>query len=218
MHRHQAGITLLEVMVVLAIVGVFATLSVVGFQGMIERQRVGGAQRELLMVAQDAHHKARSTLQAVRLRMWTTEEDGVDVTRVRWEALPCSNSWGSECPVAACQTAACGTGGCTCTELGEPVVIPRGLDAASLDGLCWLGTQDPGTPAAVMRTGGRDCDPDGVVPSGGELVLRRNMGTSEEPNWQRNVIMFVDGLTGAIRSVDCERAENPASIPGCVGG
>lgn len=214
--RHQSGITLLEIMVVVAIVGVFASLSVVGFQQMMERQRVSGAQRELLMLAQDARQMARARLQPVRLNVWAEDENGVLVTRARWEALPCSNEWGTECPVAACVTSECGASGCTCPEMSEPIVIPRGLDAEALDGVCWLGVQEPGSgvPATVMGVGGRTCDAANPPPADGDLLLRRNMGTPAEPSWQRDTVLLVDGLTGAIRSVDCEKSPG---TPGCAG-
>jgi prepilin-type N-terminal cleavage/methylation domain-containing protein len=207
--------TLLEVMVVVAILSIFATLAVTGMQGMMERQRVSSAQRELLLVAQEARQKARSTLQPVRLAVTTTIEGGVSVTRLRWEALACSNAWGSVCPMTACESNACGAGGCTCTETGTSVVVPRGLDVAPLDGLCWLGTQEPGgaTPPAVVRTGGRSCLPGSPRPTDGQLVMKRNRGSIQSPQWYKDTVMVVDGLTGSVRSVDC--GKSPAA-PGCT--
>jgi prepilin-type N-terminal cleavage/methylation domain-containing protein len=216
MRRRQAGLTLLEVMVVVAIVGIFAALSVVGFQGMVERQRVSGAQRELLMVAQDARQKARSTRQPVRLNVWTVvDANGVELTRLRWEALPCTDAWGSTCPIPACETNACGSGGCNCTDVGEPVIVPRGLNIDSVDGLCWLGTQefDVNSRAVVARSGGRECNAANPIPAAGNLVMRRNQGTAQNPQWRTDLVMEVDGLTGSVRSVDCEK--NPTA-PGCA--
>ncbi|MCY1016837.1 pilus assembly FimT family protein [Pyxidicoccus sp. MSG2] len=213
--RTQSGMTLIEIMVVVAILGLFATLAVAGIQGMMDRQRVSSAQRELLMVAQEARQKARSTLQPVRLSVTTTVEPGGSVTRLRWEALACSNAWGSVCPMTNCESNACGASGCTCTETGTPVVVPRGLDVTPLDGLCWLGTQEPGgaTPPAVVRTGGRACLPGSPRPTDGQLVLKRNRGSLQSPQWHNDTVMVVDGLTGAVRSVDC--GKTPLA-PGCT--
>ncbi|QSQ20231.1 prepilin-type N-terminal cleavage/methylation domain-containing protein [Pyxidicoccus parkwayensis] len=215
LRRTQSGMTVLETMVVLAIVSIFAALSVAGVQAMMDRQKVSGAQHELMLVAQEARQKARSTLQPVRLSLFTAMENGVSVTRLRWEALACQDSWGSVCPMSACENNACGASGCVCTEQGEPVTLPRGLDAAPLDGLCWLGTQDPGgaTPPAVVRTGGRACLTTSPRPTDGQLVLRRNIGKPESPVWKKDAVMVVDGLTGAVRSVDC--GKTPAA-PGCT--
>jgi Tfp pilus assembly protein PilE len=200
--------TLLEVMVVVAIISLFAGLSVAGVQSMVDRQKVSSAQRELLQVAQEARQRARSTLQPVRLSVTTTTENGAPVTRLRWEALACADAWSVTCPMSACESNACGVGGCVCTERGEPVVIPRGLDVTPLDGVCWLGTQDSGgaTPPAVVRTGGRDCLAANPRPADGQLVLKRNMGQPQSPVWKKDLVMNVDGLTGAVRSVDCGKS------------
>lgn len=208
--------TLLEIMVALAIVGIFAALSVAGVQGMMDRQRVSSAQRELLMVAQEARQKARSSLQPVRLSVVTvTPASGPPVTRLRWEALACSDAWGTTCPMTACESNACGTNGCTCTEQGVAVEIPRGMDVTALEGLCWLGTQEPGgaTPPAVVSAAGRSCVPTNPRPTAGQLVLKRNRGTDLAPVWKSDMVMVVDGLTGAVSSVDCGKTP---TAPGCT--
>ncbi|MBU8896351.1 type II secretion system protein GspH [Corallococcus sp. H22C18031201] len=199
--RPRSGMSLLELMVTLAILTVFVSLSVAGFQGMTERQRVGGAQREILLMMQEARQQARASLQPVRLTQWTADEDGRPVTRIRWERLPCDNSWGTTCPRVECATNACGVGACDCGPgVGQPVLLPRGLEASSLDRLCWLG--DSARPVAPQGT--TVCVEASTPPVLGSLVLRRD-GVPDQ-------VMDVDGLTGTVRVVDCTQLPNS---PGC---
>ncbi|AEI62644.1 Tfp pilus assembly protein FimT/FimU [Corallococcus macrosporus] len=213
MERRSKGLTLLEVMVVVALVGLFATVSVASFQGMTERQRVSGAQRELVMMLQEARQKARATHQPVRLGLRVAEEHGVQVTRLRWEALACEDTWGTVCPTAACQDNACGVSGCVCPEVGPELVIPPRLDVSLLVGLCWMEATDGNSPiVAPAAPGGRACEPAADAPSTERLVLLRDHGTPEAPDWKPELVFQADRLTAAVRPVDCDKH---ASTPGC---
>ncbi len=210
--RHN-GMTLLEVMVVVALVGLFATLSVAGFQGMTERQRLGGAQRELVLMMQEARQKARATHQPVRLNVRVADENGRRVTRMRWEALACSDAWGTVCPSAACLDNACDVSGCVCPEVGPELVIPPKLDVSLLVGLCWMEPAGNDAPVvAPAAPGGRACEPMDEPPPTERLVLLRNHGTLEVPNWKPELVFQVDRLTAAVRPVACDKH---ASTPGC---
>lgn len=205
--------TLLEVMVVVALVGVFTTLSVSSFQGMTERQRLGAAQRELVLMLQEARQKARATHQPVRLGTRVAVVNGVQVTHLRWEALACSDDWGTVCPMPACQDNACGVGGCECPELGQELVIPPKLDVELLVGLCWLSNPGVGAPVvAPPAPGGRVCEQNAPLPMTERLVLLRNAGTLEAPDWKPELVFQVDGLTAAVRPMACDKH---ASTPGC---
>ncbi|NVJ05879.1 prepilin-type N-terminal cleavage/methylation domain-containing protein [Myxococcus sp. AM001] len=213
MRPRNRGMTLLEVMVVVALVGLFTSLAVSSFQGMTERQRLGAAQRELVLMMQEARQKARATHQPVRLGMRVTEEQGVQVTRMRWEALACSDAWGTVCPMPACQDNACGVGGCECPEMGPDLVVPPKLDVDLLAGLCWRGSPGVGAPVvAPPAPGGRVCEQDAPLPTTERLVLLRNGGTLEAPDWRPELVFQADGLTAAVRPVDCDKH---ASTPGC---
>ncbi|MFP2908796.1 Tfp pilus assembly protein FimT/FimU [Pyxidicoccus sp. 3LFB2] len=208
MRRHNRGITLLEVMLVVGLIGLFATVSVVGFQGMITNQRISTAQRELMLMMQEARQKARSTYQPVRLSSRTiTHTDGTQVRFLRWEALPCSDTWGTTCPVAACHAAACGASGCNCPEQGPEMEVPATMDVASLVGMCWLGSANAASQVVVPTSAGANtCLAAGTAPAAGRLVVKRNTGTYAAPTWKTDLVFQVDTLTGSVRSVDCDKA------------
>ncbi|WP_426757102.1 pilus assembly FimT family protein [Myxococcus sp. Y35] len=211
--RGNSGMTLLEVMVVVALVGIFATLSVASFQGMTERQRLSGAQRELVMMMQEARQKARATHQPVRLNVRVVNDGGLQVTRMRWEALACEDNWGTRCPTEACQDNACDVGGCVCPEVGPELVIPPRLDVNLLVGLCWMpATGDASPVVAPAAPGERTCVPADTPPSTRRLVLLRDHGTPEAPNWKPALVFEADRLTAAVRPVDCDKH---ASTDGC---
>ncbi|MCP3103092.1 prepilin-type N-terminal cleavage/methylation domain-containing protein [Myxococcus sp. K15C18031901] len=215
MRHTPRGLTLLEVLTVLALVGLFAGMSVSGIRGMVARQRVSDTERQVLMMMQEARQKSRATGQAVRLTRSTELEGGVAVTRLRWEALACSDDWGTQCPMAACQTKECGEGGCVCPERGPGVVVPRQLDVSSVVGLCWMGAPEPGSsaPGVVRATSGRTCDVANPRPVDGQLVLLRDLSPRGAPLWRPDVVLQVDTLSGATRSLDCTRAP---TTTGCL--
>lgn len=211
MHATQRGMTLVELMVTVAILGLLMALGVTGFQATIRNQRASAAERSILLAAQEARQQARLTRQPVRLGQVTTNVGGVEGSVLRWEKLDCANTatdqWGSQCPNPACRTAACGTNGCTCTLVGEAVPLTPEMDVTSLVGTCWLG--ETGRPVAAVS--GTSCDPAGTAPAGGSLKIRRMR--KGEAAYKPIRVLNVDPLTGSVSMVDCEKS--PAAT-GCA--
>lgn len=204
MRATPRGMTLLELMATVAIVGILMGLGITGFQAVTRNQRASAAERSILLAAQEARQQARLTRQPVRLGRVTTMIDGVEVTTgLRWEKLDCANAatdtWGSQCPIPACLNAPCGTGGCTCTTVGDVVPLMPELDVSALVGTCWLG--ESGRPVAAV--GGATCNPAGIAPAAGALrILRKRQG---ETAFTPSRVLVMDALTGTARMVDCEK-------------
>ena len=188
------GFTLLELMTVVAITGIFATLAVANLQTSVNRQRGLGAMQELGMQALKARQLARTTGQPVRF--W------VGVQGIRWERLPCTDNWGTTCPQSACKTSACGSGGCICQDVGPWVAVPPSITLApSLSGLCWVG----GSAQPTLRQGGQDCDVTGALtpPTRTELTMKQNGLLA--------TVLTVDPLTGMSQVVDCQAVSHDTS-------
>lgn len=209
MRAADRGLTLLELMTAVAVVGVLTTLAVAGLQDVIRNGRISGAQRAIYLEAQQARQQARRSGQPVRLALTTTLQDGETVPALRWEQLDCTgaSAWGAGCPMPACLTQACGSGGCTCTRTGLPVPLPPGLDASSLAGVCWLSGEGS---RVVARAGATTCDPANAAPAAGALKLRR-VEEDAPPRVER--VLSLNPLTGALQLVDCDA--HP-SEPGCA--
>ncbi|MCP3144152.1 pilus assembly FimT family protein [Pyxidicoccus xibeiensis] len=212
MKTSHRGMTLLELMAAVAILGILMALSMPGLQGVINDRRISAAQRAIYLETLEARQQARSSRQPVRLAIISSaDENGRLVSAVRWEQLDCANAatdpWGSQCPMPACQTAACGTGGCTCTVTGTPVPLPPGLEASSLDGLCWLGGE---STRVVARTGTTTCSATNAVPAAGTLRLRKSDPTG---TYLVDQVLSVNALTGALRMVDCTSSPGQYGCP-----
>lgn len=210
MRTTRHGMTLLELMVALAILGLLTSLATTGFQALTRNQRAGAATRTILIAAQEARQHARTSRQAVRLARTTTFENGVSVPALRWEKPDCApgDTWGTQCPRTECISAACGTSGCTCAQVGDAIPLPPELDVTSLHGVCWLGESGrpvSGTPTAM-------CDASRTAPAAGTLrIMRKRLGPQEVALPDR--VLNVDALTGNVTMTDCELA--PAAI-GCT--
>ncbi|WP_223746108.1 prepilin-type N-terminal cleavage/methylation domain-containing protein [Myxococcus sp. XM-1-1-1] len=196
--RH--GMTLIELMVALGILGLLTALATTGYQALTRNQRAGAASRSILLAAQEARQQARSTRQAVRLMRTTTVENGVSQPALRWEKPDCApgDTWGSQCPRTECLTAACGTSGCTCAQVGDAFAVSPELDVSSLHGLCWLGE----TARPVAPRGSTMCDPEGTAPVTGSLRILRKRGPQDPAVPDR--VLQVDALTGNPTLMDCE--------------
>ncbi|MFT3709130.1 MAG: prepilin-type N-terminal cleavage/methylation domain-containing protein [Archangium sp.] len=188
----RRGMTILELMVVVAIVGVMSSLSVYGFDRLTRVQRQTGALRELSMQLLEARAEARLHNQPVRFELATVPTG----TRVRWGRLPCGDAWGRSCPSTACtSTTTCG-GTCVCDSISSQVIIPNGVTITGLNGLCFLGST--GAPR------GATCQQSGTPVS----TLRFDLADQPTP-----YLMVLEPLSGNARLVDCSRLPKDPSCP-----
>ncbi|MET0403336.1 MAG: hypothetical protein ABW123_13070 [Cystobacter sp.] len=191
--RARAGMTTLEIIVTLAIAGVFASMAVMNMDVVKRRQSERNALRELSSLTNQARTYARTSQYPVRLSV--TQHPTTGGTALRWEQLPCdaADRFGDACPSQKCAAAACGTPNCECVAQGELIPIPATLDVSSLNGLCWLGQggapryQNPGAPT---------CQKSGMPPQGPLAIKQSKSGALDH-------VLQVDGLTGKPRMLDC---------------
>ncbi|EPX56606.1 prepilin-type methylation domain protein [Cystobacter fuscus DSM 2262] len=190
--RARAGLTTLEILVTVAIAGVFASMAVMNMDIVKRRQSERNALREISSLANQARTYARTSQYPVRLSVATNV---MGSTVLRWEQLPCDTAhrWGDACPATACLTNACGKGGCECVAQGEGIAIPATLDVSALNGLCWLGR---GGAPRYQAPGSPTCQATGQPP---QTVLR----ITQSQSGKLDHVLQVDGLTGKPRMVDC---------------
>ncbi|NTX10113.1 prepilin-type N-terminal cleavage/methylation domain-containing protein [Myxococcus sp. CA056] len=211
------GMTLLELMIALAVVGLMLSMALMGIQRPIDGQRESAATRELWSSALRARQRAIATNQPVRIVVEPniTMPDGMVRTVARWERLTCGNNWDNNtCPQIACVNATCRTNAACCSEVGPDVIIPDTMNAASVHGLCYL----PGMGRAV-RPGNLGC-------MQGQLDNTAALAAAAPGNLQLNFnaesgrprsLLMVEPLTGLASLLDCDskQAEN-LSVPACT--
>jgi len=194
--------TLLELMVVLAIIGIMAALAAGNFQGMIADQRFSTAVHQLEFQATKARLKARATNFPVRFTVRTLPSG---LRAVRWEQVPCEDDWGTVCPESSCATNRCGEGGCTCPAVGPDIEVPNRMNLDSLHGLCWQG----GTGVAVLPSGDHCAGNTAPASDSFPLTIEDSAGTP-----QTKYFFLVEPLSGMNRLIDCEGASrDPAICP-----
>ncbi|QSQ11599.1 pilus assembly FimT family protein [Myxococcus landrumensis] len=203
------GMTLLELMVVLAVVAVMMSLALVGIQRPIDNQREATATRELWSSALQARQRAVATNQPIRFVVDTEVEqlDGTRKTVARWERLTCGNVWdNNSCPLAACVDATCRTNPTCCNEVGADIIIPPTMNAAAVHGLCFL----PGTGRAVKPGSGFDalgCMKDqfanaAVIAAAAPGNLKMSFDATK--SGRKASLLMVESLTGITNIVDCD--------------
>lgn len=190
----RRGFTLLELMTVVALVGLMASMSLYGLQQLTLNTRRTSAIRDVYMLVQQARSEARARNQPVRLQV-TPGANGLD--EVRWGRMPCADPWGRTCPTSACvNAAACGTGGCTCEATSLPVSLPQGVTMSNVTGLCFVGsTSVPRGPACDAATPAR-------------TALRFDLEGQTAP-----FLIVLEPLAGTPRLIDCGRAPKDPTCP-----
>ncbi|MGA9525550.1 MAG: prepilin-type N-terminal cleavage/methylation domain-containing protein [Myxococcaceae bacterium] len=200
MRTNPRGMTLIELMTAVAVLGVLVALSVAGYQTLIAQKKSTAAIRELWSSALRARQAAISHNEAVRFVVEDVTRDGRLLKIARWERLPCEDNWGNSCPSAACQSDTCRSG-CPCSETGPEIVLPDDLTiGAGLDGLCFL----PGSGRAFVGTGGLDCQPpDPMV----NVEIALTEAASPDP-----YILELNNVTGLAFLADCNAAHPRADL------
>lgn len=200
--KQTRGMTLLEIMAAVAVIGVMVTLAAVGIQQPIERQREREATRELWSAALRARQKAVATSQPVRLvvESGVAMPDGQTRTVARWERLQCGNNWdNNSCPRAECVNTTCrATPGC-CDEVGEDIVIPVTMNATAIHGLCYL----PGSGRAV-HPDNLSCLQGNVYNSAAIAAAAPGNLRFEFTSDRARSLLMVEPLTGLADVLDCD--------------
>ncbi len=190
----RRGFTLVELMMVVALLGAMAAMSMYGFSRLTMNTRRVGAVREVFMLLQEARGEARGRNQPVRIEVTPGANGASDV---RWGRLPCADPWGRTCPTTQCVSApACGVGGCVCDNRSQVVAMPPGVTMTNVAGLCFVGS------SSVPR--GAACDPTTAA----RTLLRFDLPDQTAP-W----LILLEPLSGVPRLIDCGRAPKDASCP-----
>ncbi|RYZ37538.1 MAG: prepilin-type N-terminal cleavage/methylation domain-containing protein [Myxococcaceae bacterium] len=203
------GMTLLEMMTAVAVIGVLITLAVAGTQGRIDSQRESTATRELWSTALRARQLSISTNQPVRIVVDpdVEQQDGRRYNVARWERLKCGDDLGNpdewtvdKCPSPACVNKTCRADSNCCSETGPDIVIPATMSAADINNLCFL----PGSGRPVFNR--MDClqgslgspsDIAAAAPADDSILFRF---TSARPK----SVLMVEPLTGLSSVMDCD--------------
>jgi type II secretory pathway pseudopilin PulG len=194
--------SLVEVMVTLAVLGVMVSLAVMGIQEPLARQRERDATRELWSAALRGRQQAVSTNQPVRIVVENNVRtpDGTLRTVARWERLQCENVWNNNtCPRPACENTTCRANAGCCDAVGPDIVLPTGLQAGAVHGLCFM----PGSGRAV-HPGNIGClrgqlDSPAVIKAATVSSLPLNFTTG-----RARTLLLVEPLTGLTEVLDCD--------------
>jgi|GEM_PF-351290 len=213
----ERGMTLLELMIALAVVGLMLSMALMGIQTPIDGQRESAATRELWSSALRARQRAIATNQPVRIVVEPdiVMPDGSRRTVARWERLTCGNDWDNNtCPQPACVNATCRANAACCSETGPDIVIPDTMNASSVHGLCYL----PGLGRAV-KPGNLGCmqgqlDDTAALAAAAPGNLRLNFNAQ---SGRPRSLLMVEPLTGLASLLDCDskRAED-RPVPECA--
>ncbi len=200
---NRRGVTLVEIMVVVALIGVMSALAVNNYTKATRDSRRTAAVREIQNVLMEARSQARARNQPTRIDVLPTVRNAVPGRTVRWGVLPCNDPFGRQCPSAACGAGTKCQGGCVCdrqSEVGDAVFVPTLVDGTitftALDGLCFVAS------SAAPRNS--SCDP-ATAPV---TQVRFDLPGNSEP-----VLIMLEGLTGQSRIVDCARIPREADCP-----
>ncbi|TSC33481.1 Tfp pilus assembly protein FimT/FimU [Corallococcus sp. Z5C101001] len=208
--KRTRGMTLLEMMTAVAVVGIMVSLAVVGMQGRIGGQRETSATRELWSSSMRARQLAISTNQPVRFVVENNilQPDGARHTVARWERLRCGddlsapdNDWGVDrCPSAACVNKTCRTTPACCSETGPDIIIPPTMSATDMNGLCFL--PGSGRPAfnkmdCLRGSLGQPAVVAAAAPADNSILFRFTSNRAKS-------VLMVEPLTGLSNVLDCD--------------
>lgn len=212
MRSKNLGLTLLELMTVVAIVGITVALAVANYDATAKRQRGINAAREIASEMQRARKLAFTSAQPIRFVVKDVVVSGVTRRVARWEKLPCNDAWARDCPSTACKSAVCSYNfmgvvnntGCVCNQVGNDVEIPyptantngqMTIDweaSSATDGICF----EPGTGLAHL---GWRCNL--TAPGADPLVQPTNLRVDIQNETKRYLLL--DDATGSVRLFDC---------------
>ncbi|GMU04649.1 pilus assembly FimT family protein [Corallococcus caeni] len=226
--KHARGMTLLEIMVAVAIVGIFTSLAVMNFMNRMGGQRENVATRELWSSALRARQRAIATNQPVRFVIETNipQPGGRPSTVARWERLACDDDatggWSNDsCPRLDCtgNTVTCRTNPACCSETGPDIVIPPTMNAQAINGLCFL----PGSARPVLD---RTCMRDKLDDTAAQALATptdKSIRFTFTSNRAASMLM-VEPLTGLATVLDCDSVaatadnvnKDPRSVAACT--
>jgi type II secretory pathway pseudopilin PulG len=187
------GTTLVELMVLLAVIGAMAGLSSYAFERMTRNSKQVATIREVFMLVQEARAEARARNQPVRIDVTPVTTTGTQ--EIRWGRLPCADAWGRTCPDTACTSAtACGVGGCNCERQSDAVVMSSQVTLTNVAGTCFSGSS--GQPRGSTCAGAA------------RTVLRFDLADQPNP-----YLIVLESLTGSARLIDCARKPKDANCP-----
>ncbi|MHA7628096.1 pilus assembly FimT family protein [Corallococcus sp. M7] len=207
--KHIRGMTLLEIMTAVAVVGVVMALAVAGMQGRISGQRENTATRELWSSALRARQLAISTNQPVRFVVENDVEqpDGQRYTVARWEQLKCGDDLATpdewtldKCPSTACLAKTCRDAPDCCSSTGPDIIIPATMNAASMNNLCFL--PGSGRPAfnkmnCLQGQLGQSAVVAAAAPKDHEIRFQFTSNRAKS-------VLMVEPLTGLSSVMDCD--------------
>jgi type II secretory pathway pseudopilin PulG len=189
----RRGTTLVELMVLLAVIAVLAGLSSYAFERMTRSARQVASIREVFMLLQEARAEARARNQPVRIDVTPGVTSGT--REIRWGRLPCADAWGRTCPDTACTSStACGVGGCNCERQSDAVVMSSQVALSNVDGTCFSGSS--GQPRGAACAGSV------------RTILRFDL-----PDQPKPFLIVLESLTGVARLVDCARQPKDPNCP-----
>jgi len=197
--RRARGFTLLELMVAVAVFGVMAALAVNAFGRLTAQAKQTGAVRDIFVYLLEARGQARVGNQPVRIDVTSTTVNNQVVSLVRWGRLPCSDTWGRNCPSSSCGQGSTCSSGCACQKQGEQLLVPATLTFTNLSGLCFVGATGQTRKSSCLAS-----DP-------AVNFVRIDIQGMPKP-----YLIVFDPLTGLGRLVDCAKppSERPESVIG----
>jgi prepilin-type N-terminal cleavage/methylation domain-containing protein len=143
--QRQNGFTFLELLIVLALVGIFFGLSVVAWNNVARQQERNRFPFALRWLMEEARQKAMTENMAVRIYFEWGKEGPGSAKSVSWIQLPCTREGGplskETCPAAPCQGKDINLNSCVPVSRSEKLPVPAGITLPGFMGtICFLGS------------------------------------------------------------------------------